>query len=219
LYIGPRYHFGINYSSIIPFAIMTQTNASLDAPPVLPASEDAYIKTLLSYRIRQRPNYVQNLVSTYKDALLPLLTELLATSDEIFEVPVPRPAEKESELTEEGGNPEPQVDIIPLRTPQTNAPSRYLQRSTGISMASTLAQLGVKPALDLLLANLRHPYTVGKKGLIQSIALNASDQDIVTAVKGASPAVVDSLVAALQKAKRKALSYKLMGKVLVSKVG
>ena len=185
---------------------------------MLPASEEAYMKTLLSHRIRPRATYIQSLVSTHKDALLPLVTQLLATEYLVLDIPITRPPEKESDLTEEGGNPAPEVDVVPLLNPQTNASNRYLQRSTGLAMATTLAQQGVKPALDLLLANLCHSSTVGKKMLIQSLALNASDDEITAAAKGASPAVMDSLVSALQKCKRKPLSYVLLGKPRVAKV-
>lgn len=176
------------------------------------------MKTLLSYRIRQRATYVQSLVSTHQDALLPLLTQLLATEILVSDIPITRPAENESDLMEDGGNPAPEVDIVALLNPQTDASNRYLQRSTGLAMATTLAQQGVKPALVLLLSNLCHPSTVGKKMLIQSLALNASDDDITAAAKGVSPAVIDSLVSALQKHKRKPLSYVLLGKLHVAKV-
>ncbi|KAG0051861.1 hypothetical protein BGZ83_003262 [Gryganskiella cystojenkinii] len=192
---------------------MTQTNPAVAADaPALPASEDAFIRTLLSYRIRPRATYVQNLVSTHKDALLPLLKQLLLTEDQVFTIPISRPVEKESDLAEDGGNPSPQIDTVILRQPQSNASPRYHQRSTGIAMATTLAQMGSQPALELLLANLRHPHTTGKKQLIQSIALNASDEQILAATKGAAPAIVDALVSALQKLKRKDVTYAIMGK-------
>ncbi|KAG0370525.1 hypothetical protein BGZ54_005908 [Gamsiella multidivaricata] len=182
------------------------------APPALPASEQEFLSSYFSQRYRHRTSYVQNLALTHGENILPLLKELLATQPVIKSIPIARPATKETELNADGGNPSPVVDDHPLSFAQTNATSRYIQRDTGLAMAITLAQKGSTRAVGLLLANLNHPYQVGKKSLLSCLALCATDDDILAAAADSAPAVRDALIAALTKAKRKGLVSDILGK-------
>lgn len=192
---------------------MTSSSSSKEAPPpLLPASEQDFLKSLFALRSRDRIIYTQSLALTHGESLLPLLEELLATQPAIHSIPIPRPPKADSELNADGGNPAPEIDNHVLKFPQTNAPSRYIQRNAGLTMAINLAQKGGQGAIALLLANLNHPHQPGKKGLIQCLAACATDQDILTASADSAPAVRDSLVAALNENKRKDLTYAVLGK-------
>ncbi|KAF8985525.1 hypothetical protein BGZ46_003814 [Entomortierella lignicola] len=185
---------------------------SISPPTPLPSSEGEFIKALLSIRYRQRVGYIQNLVAAHGEALVPLLNELLATKPTILSIPVPRPAKNEADLNADGGNPAPEIDIVPLTFPQSNASTRYIQRDAALNMAIPLAQQGNEQVISLLLANVNHPYQVGKKRLISCIALCAKDEDILAVAVNSPPAVRDSLVATLTKEKRKDLANQILGK-------
>ncbi|KAF9175624.1 hypothetical protein BGX21_006964 [Mortierella sp. AD011] len=181
-------------------------------PPPLPSSEQEFTKTLLSIRYRQRSTYIQSLTATHQEALIPLLRELLETKPAVLSIPIPRPAKNETDLNADGGNPAPEIDVVPLTSPQSNAASRYIQREAGVSMAIILAQKGSKQTMSLLLDNFNHPYQVGKKRLIACIALCANDEDILAVVTHSPLAVRDALVAALTKEHRKDLANQILGK-------
>ncbi|KAG0209545.1 hypothetical protein BGX28_010243 [Mortierella sp. GBA30] len=191
---------------------MAATSSSVPDPPALPTSEQEFIQTLLSLRFRLRANYVQKLALTHGEALVPLIKQLLATEPAVKSIPIVRPAKNESELNADGGNPNPVVDVQPLRYPQTNSSSRYMQRDTGITMAITMANKESKGALEILLATLNHPNQIGKKRLIQCLSSCATDDEILHAAQDSAPAIRDALVAALTKKKRKALVNDLLGK-------
>ncbi|KAF9193825.1 hypothetical protein BGZ51_002148 [Haplosporangium sp. Z 767] len=180
--------------------------------PSLPASEREFIQSLLALRYRHRASFIQSLIQTHGEALIPLIKNLLATEPAITSIPIPRPPKKDVELNADGGNPEPEFDIVPLHICQTNASSRYLQRTSGCTMAIMLAQKGNQSATAILLANLNHPYQVGKKQLIQCLATCASDEDLLNAAKVSAPSVRDALVDALSKKKRKDLARSILGK-------
>lgn len=181
-------------------------------PPSLPASEQEFIQSLLALRYRHRANFIQSLVQTYDGALIPLAKDLLATEPTIASIPIPRPPKKDVELNADGGNPEPEFDIVPLQFRQSNASSRYLQQTSGCTMAIMLAQKGNQSATAILLAHLNHPYQVGKKQVIQCLAICASDEDLLSAAKASAPSVRDALVDALSKKKRKNLARNILGK-------
>ncbi|KAG0305832.1 hypothetical protein BGZ98_003511 [Dissophora globulifera] len=191
---------------------MTTVTAEPPAVPELPTSENEFIKSYFALRYRHRPSYLQSLAKTHGEKLLPLIQELLATQPAVHEIPISRPAKKESDLNADGGNPTPIIDTHVLRFPQTNASSRYLQRDAGLTMAIALAHQRVMSAITLLLGNLNHPYQVGKKRLVQCLATLASDEDLLAASIDSAPSVRDSLVSALAFEKRKDLVNEILGK-------
>ncbi|ORZ12521.1 hypothetical protein BCR41DRAFT_356229 [Lobosporangium transversale] len=188
--------------------------AAKDVPqaPALPASEHELMQTIHTVGYRHRNTYIQNLIKTHKEALLSLLPELLKTVPTILSIPIQRPPQDETTLYADGGNPSPEADDVSLQFPQTNASSRYVQRQVGQIIAMTLAQKGCKEAIAFLLADLNHPYQVGKKRLIQCIATFASDVEILAATTDTAPAVRDALVASLVKQKRKGLANDILRK-------
>ncbi|KAF9574996.1 hypothetical protein EC968_004756 [Mortierella alpina] len=193
---------------------MTTTAASsaVAPPPVLPTSEEDFIQAMLSMRFRFRANYLQQLALAHGEALIPLLTQLLATQPAVLSIPIVRPVKNEGELAPDGSNPNPEVDIHPLHFPQSNSASRYLQRDTAITMAITLANLKSKGALQLLLSAMNHPNQHNKKRIVQCLSACATDDEILGVVQDAAPAVLDSLVASLNKQKRKDLVRAILGK-------
>ncbi|KAF9361459.1 hypothetical protein BGX26_003203 [Mortierella sp. AD094] len=191
---------------------MTSIPPQAATSPLLPSSEQEFSKTLLSIRYRERTTYVQSLATTHGEALIPLLRELFETKPVVLSIPIPRPAKNETDLNADGGNPAPEIDVVPLTFPQSNAASRYFQRDAGVSIAITLAQQSSKQAISLLLANVNHPYQVGKKRLIPCLAFCANDADILAVAAHSPPAVRDALVAALAKEKRKDLVNQILGK-------
>ncbi|KAF9960856.1 hypothetical protein BGZ72_005692 [Mortierella alpina] len=192
----------------------TAATSSLEAaqPLVLPASEEDFIQAMLSLRFRFRSNYLQQLALTQGEALIPLLTQLLATEPAVLSIPIVRPVKNEAELAPDGSNPNPEVDVHPLHFPQSNSASRYLQRDTGITMAITLAHQKSRAALELLLSAINHPNQHNKKRIVQCLSTCASDEEILSVVRGSAPAVLDSLVSTLTKNKRKNLVRAIQGK-------
>ncbi|KAF9425862.1 hypothetical protein BGZ94_007159 [Podila epigama] len=178
----------------------------------LPSSEKDFVRKLLAIPYSKRSAAVQGLVLTGRDNVLPLLQSILSTEPLVDAINVVQPPNKEVELAADGGNPDPVVVTQALRFPQTNASKRYYQREAAVAMASTLAALGNKDAIALLIAALNHPSTIGKKTVIQCLARVADDQDLLTASKTSPPAVRDSLVACLLKNKRKELARDILGK-------
>ncbi|KAI8600046.1 hypothetical protein EDD21DRAFT_144879 [Dissophora ornata] len=191
---------------------MVASEPSQAAPPLLPVSERDFMRSLMTLRYRERPEFLQSLALTHGDNVLPLLEELLATQPAVQSILISRPVQNGSELNADGGIASPVTDMHSLYFPQTNASSRYIQRDAGITMAVNLSNRGSKPAIALLLSNLNHPYRVGKKGLIQCLASCASDEDLLAASTDSAPSVLDALVAALTKAKRKAVVRDILGK-------
>ncbi|KAF9436094.1 hypothetical protein BGZ76_004832 [Entomortierella beljakovae] len=186
--------------------------ASVSSSTSLPASEDEFLKTLLSLRFKQRPGYLNDLTSQHGDALVPLLRELLGTKPNITSIPIVRLTADESELNADGGNPNPDIDIVPLSFPQSNASKRYIQRDVGSMMAIVLALKGNEQAKDLLVEDMNNPYQVDKKRLVQAIAKCGTDEDILASAANSTPAVRDSLVGALLRGKRKDLANQILGK-------
>lgn len=178
----------------------------------LPASEQDFVKSLMAIPYSKRASAAQGLALTQGDKLIPLLRDLLATNPAIHTVRIVQPAEKDVELTADGGNPNPVLVTETLRFPQTNASARYYQREVAVAMASTLAAVGSKDAIALLVSALNHPSTIGKKSLIQCLVKTASDDDLLAAARSSPPAVRDSLVATLIKNKRKTLANDILGK-------
>ncbi|KAI1316646.1 hypothetical protein EDD11_009681 [Mortierella claussenii] len=192
--------------------IQDRAPAQEQQPPVLPATEEEFLHAYFQLRYRQRSAYIQSVALTYKDDLVPLLQELFITQPAIVAVPIPLPAKQESDLNADGGNPNPEIETVPLPFPQTTASSRYVQYSSALTMATTVAQQGSKRAVTLLLDHLNHPYQAGKKRLINTIASLATDEDIRAAAATSAPAVRDALVAALTHQKRKDLARDILGK-------
>ncbi|CAO3574903.1 unnamed protein product [Mortierella alpina] len=188
------------------------TSSAAAPPPVLPASEDDFVQAVLSVRFRFRANYLQQLALAHGEALVPLLSQLLATEPAVLSIPIVRPVKNESELAPDGSNPNPEVDIHPLHFPQSNSASRYLQRDTGITMAITLAHQKSRSALQLLLSTINHPNQHNKKRIVQCLSACATDDEILSVVRHSAPAVLDSLVSALVKQKRKDLVRVILGK-------
>ncbi|KAG0336248.1 hypothetical protein BG000_006769 [Podila horticola] len=178
----------------------------------LPASEQDFVKSLMAIPYSKRASAAQGLALTQGDKLIPLLRDLLATKPAVHTVRIVQPAEKDVELAADGGNPNPVLVTETLRFPQTNASARYYQREAAVAMASTLAAVGSKDAIALLVSALNHPSTIGKKSLIQCLVKTASDDDLLAAARSSPPAVRDSLVATLIKNKRKTLANDILGK-------
>ncbi|KAF9923877.1 hypothetical protein FBU30_006087 [Linnemannia zychae] len=178
----------------------------------LPTTEKELVKALHSRRIQYRPNYLRDLATAHGEALLPLIGQLLATEPKVRSIPIPRLPQNESDLNADGGNPNPEFDVETLLFPQTNASSRYLQYGAGLTLATVLANKGSERALAILLSSMNHPYQVGRKRLVQCLAICAKDEDILVASRQSAPAVRDALVAALTKQKRKALVNEILGK-------
>lgn len=178
----------------------------------LPASEQDFVNSLMDIPYKKRASAAQGLALAQGDKLIPLLRDLLATKPAIHTIRVVQPAEKDVELAADGSNPNPVLVTETLRFPQTNASVRYYQREMAIAMATTLAAVGNKDAIALLISALNHPSTIGKKSLIQCLAKTASDDDLLTAARSSPLAVRDSLVATLVRNKRKTLANDILGK-------
>ncbi|KAG0345656.1 hypothetical protein BG004_003360 [Podila humilis] len=179
----------------------------------LPESEENFVKNILAIPCNKRVAAAQGLVLDKGDQVIPLLREILTTAPLVHSIPIVQPPAKGVELAEDGSNPNPVLVTESLRFPQTNAPTRYMQRELAIGMAITLATAtGSKDAIALLLSVLVHPSTIGKKNAVQCLAKLASDDDLLTASRSLAPSVRDSLVATLKKNKRKTLASDILCK-------
>ncbi|KAF9388147.1 hypothetical protein CPB97_001523 [Podila verticillata] len=192
--------------------LVADTKAQDVVTMALPASEQDFVNSLMDIPYKKRASAAQGLALAQGDKLIPLLRDLLATKPAIHTIRVVQPAEKDVELAADGSNPNPVLVTETLRFPQTNASVRYYQREMAIAMATTLAAVGNKDAIALLISALNHPSTIGKKSLIQCLAKTASDDDLLTAARSSPLAVRDSLVATLVRNKRKTLANDILGK-------
>ncbi|KAG0087383.1 hypothetical protein BGZ92_007386 [Podila epicladia] len=178
----------------------------------LPASEQDFVKSLMAIPYSKRASAAQRLALAQGDNVIPLLRDILTTKPAVHTIRVVQPAENDVELAADGGNPNPVLVTETLRLPQTNASARYYQREVAIAMASTLAAVGNKDAIALLVSALNHPSTIGKKSLIECLVKTASDDDLFAAARSAPRAVRDSLLDTLIKNKRKTLANDILGK-------
>ncbi|KAF9972652.1 hypothetical protein BGZ73_004216 [Actinomortierella ambigua] len=161
---------------------------------------------------RARTAAAHQLVREFGVKLLPLLVQLLATEPLVTEIPVLQPPTDPESLNADGGDPNPVAVKTTLIYPQTNSSRRFLTRQLGMTMACALVEDGVKEALPLLLEQLNHPSSLGKKQLMTVLATHASDDELLAATRDSSQATIDSLVDTLIRSKRKPLSYMVRGK-------
>ncbi|KAF9163672.1 hypothetical protein DFQ26_002265 [Actinomortierella ambigua] len=161
---------------------------------------------------RARTAAAHQLVRDHGAKVLPLIVELLATEPLVTEIPVLQPPADPESLNADGGDPNPVTVQTTLIYPQTNSSRRFLVRQLGLTMACSLVEAGVKEAMPLLLEQLNHPSSLGKKQLVSVLGAHASDDELLATTRDSSQATIDSLVEALIKNKRKPISYTIRGK-------
>ncbi|KAG0227778.1 hypothetical protein BGW41_003675 [Actinomortierella wolfii] len=175
-------------------------------------SEQDFNRFISRKPFRARTAAALQLVQEHGIKVLPLVVQLLATEPLVTEIPILQPPEDPASLNADGGDPNPVAVKTPLVYHQTNSSRRFLTRHLGLSMACSLVEVGFKEAMPLLLEQLNHPSSLGKRQLIMALAAHASDDELLAATRDSSQATIDSLVDALIRNSRKPLSYKIRGK-------
>ncbi|KAF9167295.1 hypothetical protein DFQ26_005111, partial [Actinomortierella ambigua] len=174
-------------------------------------SEQDFASFILCMPFKARMAVARQLVNDYGSKVLSLVKQLIATKPFVAEIPLLQPPVNPESLNADGGDPNPAVVNTPLIHPPTDSSRRYLARSLGLTMACSLVMTGVKEALPLLLEQINHPSSVGKKQVSALLASYASDDEILAVTCNASQETIHRLADALISKRRRPLAFKIRG--------